>query len=76
MAKRYGQRPSSILPTGLFNNEEDAMSFDFNVMLIGMNAEMKAHDNRPKSGTVASRGDAMSAARRARAMADEIWGMT
>lgn len=63
-----------LLPRKTFNDEVQALAFDFNVAIIGMNAEMKAHDTARK-GLTGTRRDAMQLARRARAVADETWGM-
>ena len=43
MGRRYGQRPSSLLPKP-FNDAYDALAFDYNVMLLGMAAEVKARN--------------------------------
>ena len=71
MGRRYGQRPSSLLPEP-FNNGFDALAFDYNVMLMGMHAEMRAHEEaerkyNPQNGFTTTRREAMSLARRARA---------
>ena len=72
MARRYGQRPSSLLPEP-FDNGYDALAFDYNVMLLGMAAEIKARDeaeqkyNPQQTGFTTSRREALALARRARA---------
>jgi hypothetical protein len=71
MGRRYGQRPSSLLPEP-FNNGFDALAFDYNVMLMGMHAEMRAHEEaerkyNPQTGFTTSRREALALARRARA---------
>lgn len=72
MAKRYGQRPSSLLPKATLEHEEQALAFDFNVMLAGMAVELRAQDEarRPRRGVISNRRDALALARRARAVAD------
>lgn len=72
MGKRYGQRPSTLLPREMFNGEEQALAFDLNVMLAGMAAELRAQDDaqRPHRGLTSNRRDALALARRARAVAD------
>ena len=77
MGKRYGQRPSSLLPRKSFHTDEQALAFDLNVMLVGMEAERKAQEEvmneyRPK-GMTTSRRAALSLARRARTIANEAW---
>ena len=76
MGRRYGQRPSSLLPEP-FNNGFDALAFDYNVMLMGMHAEMRAHEEaerkyNPQTGFSTTRREAYSLARRARAAAEAL----
>lgn len=76
MARRYGQRPSSLLPEP-FDNGFDALAFDYNVMLMGMHAELRAHEEaerkyNPQSGFTKTRREAYSLARRARAAEAEL----
>ena len=73
MGKRYGQRPSTLLPREMFNGEEQALAFDLNVMLAGMAAELRAQDEasgKRRPGLTSNRRDALALARRARAVAD------
>lgn len=75
MCQRYGQRPSSLLPTEVFLSEEQQLAFDFNVMMMGLQAEMRARGaDQPKKHMTSNRSEAYSLARKARAVADEIWG--
>lgn len=76
MARRYGQRPSSLLPEP-FDNGYDALAFDYNVMLLGMAAEIKARDEaeqkyNPQTGFTSNRREALALARRARAAEDAL----
>lgn len=74
MAKRYGQRPSRLLPRGTFRSDEERLYFDMNVMLAGMVAERRAQDEamtKGKSGFTTTRQGAMALARRARLMAEQ-----
>ena len=76
MGRRYGQRPSSLLPKP-FADPYDALAFDYNVMLLALAAEMKAHDeaegkNNFNQGFTTSRREAYSLARRARAAEAEL----
>ena len=73
MGKRYGQRPSSLLPAQTLESEYEALTFDLNVMLLGMAAEVRAQDAaankyKPK-GFTTNRQDAFALARRARNLA-------
>ena len=64
MARRYGQRPSRLALTGL-RDEALALTFDLNVMLLGLSAEARAADQayRGRSiGPVRSRRDAVALA--------------
>jgi len=76
MGRRYGQRPSSLLPEP-FDNGFDALTFDYNVMLMAMHAEMRAHEEaerkyNPQTGFSTTRREAYSLARRARAAEAEL----
>jgi len=76
MARRYGQRPSSLLPEP-FDDGYDALAFDYNVMLLGMVAELRARDeaeskHNPYKGFTTSRREAYALARRARAAEAEL----
>ena len=76
MGRRYGQRPSSLLPKP-FSDAYDALAFDYNVMLLGMAAEVKARDEaeskiNPNQNFTTSRREAYSLARRARAAEAEL----
>lgn len=74
MGKRYGQRPSTLIPQGIVEPGYEALTFDFNVMLLGMAAEVRAQDaavnKYQPNGFTATRQDAFALARRARAIAD------
>ena len=77
IARRYGQRPSNLLPEPFFENGYDALAFDYNVALLGMAAEIKARDEseqkyNPQTGFTSNRREALSLARRARMAADEL----
>jgi len=76
MARRYGQRPSSLLPEP-FDNGYDALAFDYNVMLMGLHAEQRAREEaerqyNPQTGFTSTRREAFSLARRARAAAEAL----
>lgn len=68
MARRYGQRPSRLVLTGL-SNETLALAFDMNVMLLGMAAEARAMARAGEDrggGPIRSRRDAEALAERAK----------
>lgn len=73
MGKRYGQRPSSLLPSQTFETEYETLYFDMNVMLIGMAAEIRAQrEAQSRSGRLtSSRQDAIALAMRARMVAGD-----
>ena len=70
MAKTYGQRPSSLLPSGTFAHEEQALAFDLNVMLLGMASEALTQVNDPRRGFTSTRREAVALGRRAQIAAD------
>lgn len=58
---------------GLLSDDETRLTFDFNVMMIGMAAELRVRDeaNGPK-GMSTTRHEALATTRRARAYADSL----
>lgn len=73
MGKRYGQRPSTLLPQKIFSSDEQALAFDLNVMLLGMATELRAQreaESKYHHGVTATRHDALALAQRARMVAD------
>jgi hypothetical protein len=65
VSRRYGQRPSSLLPSDTFDNEWESLQFDINVALRGMLNEYKAQNKQPP-GQITNRNQAMAAMQRAR----------
>lgn len=77
MARRYGQRPSSLINNlddnrTLFDSEHERLIFDLNVMLVGQATEYKALNDAKSGGKITSRADANRSLARAREMADEL----
>ena len=66
---RYGQKPSSLLPTGTVN-DDIALWFDTNVALRGIANEMKARE--PDKGPTTTRAQAMKRIAQARADAQRM----
>ena len=70
MAKRYGQRPSSLLPKGTLRSPLERLSFDVNVALRGGYAEVVAQreaSEKMTGGQVTNRQQALDVIRKARA---------
>ena len=68
MARRYGQRPSRLVLTGL-DDDRLALAFDLNVMLLGLLAEARAAEQAHQGrsiGPIRSRRDAVALAERAK----------
>ena len=77
MARRYGQRPSSLINNlddnrTLFDSEHERLIFDLNVMLVGQATEYKALNDAKSGSKITSRADANRSLARAREMADEL----
>ena len=77
MARRYGQRPSSLIDNldenrTLFESEHERLIFDLNVMLVGQATEYKSIQDARSSGKISSRADANRSLARAREMAGEL----
>lgn len=71
MAKRYGQRPSSLLPRGTLRSPLEKLSFDVNVALRGGYAEIVAQKEASEKiinkGQVTNRQQALAVIHKARA---------
>jgi len=75
MGKRYGQRPSSLLPMEVFKTDYERFFFDLNTMLLGVADEIKSHDEaaqQRRKGVIATRREAFAAARRAKQAAFDM----
>ena len=73
MARRYGQRPSSLLSRQeIFRTDMERLWFDVNVALRGMMAETQQIKRREVAGPIRSRGQAEAVAETARRQVEEM----